>query len=154
MPISNECIELLKKFTNDYSVDGHSDADYRAINPLLQKVWFIVLQEGQHYKDERVLSFLGISALLLEEGNPLFSQLCKEFIIEYNRQTHAVDSMLDDNQEIKKELGESWGETAPKNNSISAQSYSPFFIELQQAIALRNQRKAEQEALTKNSFSL
>ncbi|MDR3501466.1 MAG: hypothetical protein P4L79_02690 [Legionella sp.] len=145
MPISNECIELLKQFSDNYREHGRPDADYQAIYPLLNDVLLKVLQYQAEHKDDRVLAFLSISALLLEEDNPLFSEQCKQFIRKYSLQTHAVDSMLDHEQIIKSELDESWGGTSLEKSSLHAQRYSPFFIELQNAIALRAQRMAKKD---------
>ena len=143
MSVSKECIKLLQNLVDQYGQDGKNDKDYPLIYSLLKDLLFLVLQHKKDHKDERIIGFLSTSALILDE-NSCFAQQCKLFLIAYQQLTHALDSMLDVELKIRPELDESWGkqlESEP-NTSLGA---SPFFLELQEAIAHRARRMAEKE---------
>jgi hypothetical protein len=116
------------------------------IYSLLKELLFLVGQHRKDHKDERIIGFLSASALILEE-NPCFAQECKLFLIAYQKMTHALDSMLDVELKIQPELDDSWGKQLESQSNMSL-GPSPFFLELQEAIAKRAQRMVEKEPKT------
>lgn len=142
MPMSNECLKLLQECVNIYNEQGTADKDYQAISPLLNKLLITVNQYKKEHKDDRVVSFLSNSALVLS-GNPFFAQSCRNFLISYQKVTNSLDSMLDETLEIQAELHESWGNKLEMTPSTT-QSQSSFFMELQQKLAKRNERLSAQ----------
>ncbi|WP_454781909.1 hypothetical protein [Legionella sp. WA2022007384] len=147
MPVSKECIILLQNLVDGYRLEGKEDRDYSFVYSLLKEFSFLVVQHQKNHKDERIIGFLSASALILEE-NPCFAKVCRTFLISYQQKTHTLDSMLDTKLNIKSELDASWGkkQESEANHSIGP---SPFFLELQEAIAKRAQRLAGKEILEK-----
>ncbi|MCE0724518.1 MULTISPECIES: hypothetical protein [Legionella] len=143
MPVSKECIKLLQNLVDKYGQKGESDVDYSSIYLLLKEFLFLVIQNQKNHKDERIIGFLSNSALILEE-NSCFVDACRTFVISYQQKTHALDSMLDDELNIQSELDESWGKQLESEVSQPLQP-SRFFVQLQEAIAKRAQRAAQNE---------
>lgn len=146
MPVSKECIKLLQNLVDKYGQEGENDQDYSLIYPLLKEFLFLVVKHQKNHKDERIIGFLSTSALLLEE-NPCFAASCRAFLIAYQQKTHALDSMLDVALTIQSELDESWGKQSELESSQFLEP-SRFFIQLQEAVAKRAQRVAENELLS------
>ncbi|QMT60988.1 MULTISPECIES: hypothetical protein [unclassified Legionella] len=138
MPVSKECIILLQNLVDGYRLEGKEDRDYSFIYALLKEFSFLVVQHQKNHKDERIIGFLSTSALILQE-NLCFAKVCKTLLISYQQKTHALDSMLDLQLNIKSELDASWGKKheSETNHFLGP---SPFFLELQEAIAKRAQR--------------
>lgn len=119
MPVSKECIQLLQKLVDHYEQYGKKDKDYLLIYPLLKEFLFLVLQHRKEHKDERLIGFLSSSALILQE-NPSFAQECRSFLIAYQETTQALDSMLDPELNIQKELDVSWGKQVQSESNTSS----------------------------------
>ncbi|PWY55116.1 hypothetical protein DGG96_13110 [Legionella qingyii] len=147
MPVSKECIILLQNLVDGYRLEGKEDRDYSLIYSLLKEFSFLVVQHQKNHKDERIIGFLSASAMILEE-NLCFAKVCRTFLISYQQKTHALDSMLDIQLNIQSELDASWGKKHETELSHSP-GPSPFFLELQEAIAKRAQRLADNELFEK-----
>lgn len=147
MPVSKECIILLQNLVDGYRYEGKEDKDYAFIYSLLKELSLIIVQHQKTHKDERIIGFLSTSALILEE-NLCFANVCRAFLISYQQKTHDLDSMLDIKLNIQSELDSSWGKKHVSEANQSPEP-SPFFLELQGAIAKRAQRLAEKELFEK-----
>lgn len=138
MPVSEECIKLLQNLVDNYEESGKEDKEYSLIYPLLKELMFLVVKHKNEHKDERIIGFLSSSALMLGE-NQFFAQECRLFLTGYQEKTHSLDSMLDRQLNIQPELDVTWGKQFESEKNSSS-CYSPFFLELQAAIAKRAQR--------------
>lgn len=152
MALSNECIKLLQNLVDQYSQSGQDDDDYGSILPLLKEFQVTVIENKKMHKDERVIAFLSNTAVIAKDS-PTFNELHRSFLLSYQQQTQALDSMFAPELRIKSELDESWGAGLSKKATSQSLGHSLFFTELQLAVAHRAERMAEQRQAGINKFN-
>lgn len=135
MPISNDCLSLLNHLIENYAKEGERDKDFAKIHPLLLELHDEIVLNLSAYKDDRVISFFSSSALVLSH-NRQFHRCCKNFLLSYQQQTHALDSLLDETLEIKSNLD--WNEDSAA--SLRPAPSTRFFKELMEAVEARQER--------------
>jgi hypothetical protein len=136
MPISNECLDLLKTLHHEYSCfEAPTDINFHQIFTLLTELYEKANFNPRAYKDEQIIAKLSSCALILKD-NPIFVRCCRNFITAYQCQTGALDSFVDRSLTLKSELEPTASE---QKTSMTA---TPFFQELQKAMAkLRNDKE-------------
>ena len=150
MTISNECLSLFRTLTIQYGHQGKElDLDFDKINARISELYLILKETPKAFKDDRVLSFLSSSALILQEKNPYFSICSKAFLVAYQKKTHVLDSMIDSDLNIISNLS-SWQQGEDNSESSCSSSYSPFFIELQMAVNARERKTMKKDKDTKS----
>lgn len=142
MPVSSECLVLFKKMIKQYQQIAEQsapklDKNYQQIYSRLNGILMAVTINPEAYNDSNIISCLSYSALLLQDASQ-FHHCCRDFLLSYQQETNSFDLLVDNELNIKNEL-ESWPQTIEENTPPSI-SYSPFFKELQEAIAARKQR--------------
>lgn len=147
MPISNECLKLYRAFIENYQETGEKqDPNYSQIYAHLLDLLNTISANPQAFKDDRIISYLASSALILQD-NSIFHYCCRNFLITYAQKTLALDAIVDETLNIKSELDSSWSiQSIDSIGSKQPTSSSPFFMELQKAIGERNQRNLNKQS--------
>lgn len=143
MPITNECIKLLQNMVDEYALKGTNEPHFKAIFSLLKELQLALMQNKKNYNEDRVIAYLSNTSVIANQS-PIFNSVLRSFLINYQQQTQALDSMYDDGLQLKSQLDESWGGASA--NKTQAEHPSLFFMELRQAIQLRKDRLAKNES--------
>jgi len=146
MPISKECLELLRKFANEYEATGKKDHDYKTLYDGLKTLLEKITRNSQIFKDELVTGCLASTALHLVESNPQFFEGCKKFQTAYQSASHTLNSFYNDNFDLQS--GPEWAQNQAEDNSSRSRTEShptAFLLELQMAIRAREQRMLDKK---------
>ena len=145
MPITSECLTLLRKFADSYQIKGQDeDQNYTDICFILNNLLLDIANNPKDYTDDRVNGCLTSSALLLGGENTLFADCCRDYLRNFQSKTQALDSFFDLQLNLDTKLF-----IRSKESEVihSSSAISPFFLELQQALQRRAERMEIQALL-------
>ncbi|MDP1602244.1 MAG: hypothetical protein Q8M03_03180 [Legionella sp.] len=150
MPISDDCLDLLKTLCIEYSQNAPTDRNFQELLTLLTNLYNSASTHPEKYKDDRITTILTSSALILKE-NPFFNTCCRKFICAFQSQTGALDSFVDRNLTLKD--ASAFFEQEENTTAVSSEAATPFLRDLQTALAKLHKDKDIRETLEKGHSS-